>query len=163
MRRSLSKPCCWRCHSRSQYTSARKTKSGVRQHQAVLARLVSGRGREVGLAPLDKPFGVRPRPGMVEGDVVGDEVEHQLQAALPQPRTQALEGLAEEGVTQLFRPLIGADFIVGLKLPGEDGIPDSIGLPEATIITSMLTASKEASYVCFCQAWVCVVLILGRQ
>src|SRR6202007_2903374 len=26
---------------------------------------------------------------------------------------KALEGLAEEGVTQLFRPIIGADFIVG--------------------------------------------------
>ncbi len=26
---------------------------------------------------------------------------------------KALEGLAEEGVTQLFRPMIGADFIVG--------------------------------------------------
>jgi hypothetical protein len=50
-----------------------------------------------------------------------------------------------------IRSLCGADFIVGLKLPGEDGIPGSIGLPEATIITSMLTASKEASYVCFCQ------------
>ncbi len=30
---------------------------------------------------------------------------------------KALEGLAEEGVTQLFRPLLGADFIVGAVGP----------------------------------------------
>ena len=30
---------------------------------------------------------------------------------------KALEGLAEEGVTQLFRPLIGSDFIVGAVGP----------------------------------------------
>src|SRR5665213_713585 len=50
-----------------------------------------------------------------------------------------------------IRALCGADFIVGLKLPGEDGIPGGIGVPEAGIITSRLTASGEASYVCFCQ------------
>ena len=31
--------------------------------------------------------------------------------------SRALEGLAEEGVTQLFRPEIGADFIVGAVGP----------------------------------------------
>jgi peptide chain release factor 3 len=30
---------------------------------------------------------------------------------------KALEGLAEEGVTQLFRPLVGADYIVGAVGP----------------------------------------------
>jgi dimethylglycine catabolism A len=50
-----------------------------------------------------------------------------------------------------IRALCGKDFIVGLKLPGEDGIPGGIGVSEAAIITSMLTASGEASYVCFCQ------------
>jgi peptide chain release factor 3 len=30
---------------------------------------------------------------------------------------KALEGLAEEGVTQLFRPIVGADFIVGAVGP----------------------------------------------
>lgn len=50
-----------------------------------------------------------------------------------------------------IRALCGVDFIVGLKLPGEDGIPGGIGVPEAAIITSTLTASGEASYVCFCQ------------
>jgi hypothetical protein len=57
-------------------------------------------------------------------------------------------------VTELMsaiRALCGSDFIVGLKLPGNDGIAGSIGPREAAIITSMLTASGEASYVCFCQ------------
>lgn len=50
-----------------------------------------------------------------------------------------------------IRALCGSEFIVGLKLPGEDGIPGSIGRSEAAVITSLLTASGEASYVCFCQ------------
>ena len=50
-----------------------------------------------------------------------------------------------------IRALCGSDFIIGLKLPGDDGIAGSIGLTEAATITSMLTAPGEASYVCFCQ------------
>jgi 2,4-dienoyl-CoA reductase-like NADH-dependent reductase (Old Yellow Enzyme family)/thioredoxin reductase len=50
-----------------------------------------------------------------------------------------------------IRVLCGAEFIIGLKLPGDDGIAASIGLPESKIITSKLTSSGEASYVCFCQ------------
>jgi dimethylglycine catabolism A len=50
-----------------------------------------------------------------------------------------------------IRARCGDDFIIGVKLPGDDGIPGSIGLPEAGAITSMLTATGDASYVCICQ------------
>lgn len=45
----------------------------------------------------------------------------------------------------------GRDFIIGLKIPGDDGIPGSIGPTEAVIIANLLTASKEVDYVCFAQ------------
>jgi 2,4-dienoyl-CoA reductase-like NADH-dependent reductase (Old Yellow Enzyme family) len=48
-----------------------------------------------------------------------------------------------------IRALCGSDFIVGLKLPGDDGMPGSIGPEEAAIVADLLTRSKEASYVCF--------------
>ena len=54
-------------------------------------------------------------------------------------------------IVNAIRTACGPDFIIGLKLPGDDGIPGSIGVPEAAIITSLLTRSGEASYVCFCQ------------
>jgi len=50
-----------------------------------------------------------------------------------------------------IRQSCGRDFIVGLKLPGDDGMPQSIGPAEAAIIAPMLTASREADYVCFAQ------------
>ncbi|WP_158746591.1 NAD(P)-binding protein [Acidisphaera sp. L21] len=50
-----------------------------------------------------------------------------------------------------IRDLCGAGFIIGLKLPGDDGVPGSIALPEATIITAMLTGQRQADYVGFCQ------------
>jgi 2,4-dienoyl-CoA reductase-like NADH-dependent reductase (Old Yellow Enzyme family) len=43
------------------------------------------------------------------------------------------------------------DFIVGLKLPGDDYTEGSIGPAEAAIVAKLLTASGEASYVCFAQ------------
>ena len=67
-------------------------------------------------------------------------------------------GIDWEGRTRFVRELIGAirstcgdDFIVGLKLPGDDGLEDSIGPREAAIIARLVTASGEASYVCFAQ------------
>lgn len=45
----------------------------------------------------------------------------------------------------------GSDFIIGLKLPGDDGLPDSVGPAEAAIIAPLLTASGEVDYVCFAQ------------
>ncbi|WP_295857633.1 NAD(P)-binding protein [uncultured Xylophilus sp.] len=50
-----------------------------------------------------------------------------------------------------IRALCGPDFIVGLKLPGDDGVPGSIGPAEAATVADLLTRSQEASYVCFAQ------------
>jgi 2,4-dienoyl-CoA reductase-like NADH-dependent reductase (Old Yellow Enzyme family) len=50
-----------------------------------------------------------------------------------------------------IRGRCGDEFIIGLKLPGDDGIPGSVGVAEAKAITSMLTATGDASYVCICQ------------
>ncbi len=50
-----------------------------------------------------------------------------------------------------IRELCGTGFVIGLKLPGVDGIAGSIGLPEAGIITELLTGQRQADYVCFCQ------------
>jgi dimethylglycine catabolism A len=63
-----------------------------------------------------------------------------------------------EGRTRFVAELItsiraecGTDFIVGLKLPGDDGIPGSIGQGEAAIITPMLARAGAVDYVCFAQ------------
>ncbi|MES2537017.1 MAG: heme-binding protein [Pseudomonadota bacterium] len=48
-----------------------------------------------------------------------------------------------------IRAACGSGFIIGLKIPGDDGIPGSIGPQEAAIIASLLTESREADYVCF--------------
>ena len=50
-----------------------------------------------------------------------------------------------------IRAVCGRGFIVGLKLPGDDGLADSIGPAEAAIIAPLLTASGAISYVCFAQ------------
>jgi dimethylglycine catabolism A len=50
-----------------------------------------------------------------------------------------------------IRARCGDEFIIGLKLPGNDGIAGSIGVDQAKVITSMLTATGHASYVCICQ------------
>src|SRR5258706_2445515 len=54
-------------------------------------------------------------------------------------------------IIDAVRGACGRDFIIGLKLPGDDGMPDSIGPAEAAIIAPLLTASGEVSYVCFAQ------------
>ena len=63
-----------------------------------------------------------------------------------------------DGRTRLLRELIaalrttcGADFIVGVKLPGEDGVPGSIGPEEAARIASRVTSGRSVDYVCFAQ------------
>jgi len=50
-----------------------------------------------------------------------------------------------------IRSRCGSDFIIGLKLPGDDGIAGSIGVPEAAAITDLLTSTGHVSYVCICQ------------
>lgn len=55
-----------------------------------------------------------------------------------------------ELVTAL-RGLCGTKFIIGLKLPGNDGVRGSIGPAEAASIACCLAASGEVDYVCFAQ------------
>ena len=63
-----------------------------------------------------------------------------------------------EGRTRLLRELIealratcGTDFIVGVKLPGNDGVPGSIGPEEAARIAKRVTSAGNVDYVCFAQ------------
>src|ERR1700722_19940456 len=48
-----------------------------------------------------------------------------------------------------LRAACGQDFIVGLKLPGDDGVPGGIGPAEAGIIGDLLTHGRDVDYVCF--------------
>jgi dimethylglycine catabolism A len=48
-----------------------------------------------------------------------------------------------------LRAACGQDFIVGLKLPGDDGVPGGIGPREAGIIGNLLTRARNVDYVCF--------------
>jgi len=50
-----------------------------------------------------------------------------------------------------IRKECGANFIIGLKLPGDDGLPGGIGPEQAVIIAKILTEKQEVSYVCFAQ------------
>ena len=65
-------------------------------------------------------------------------------------------GVGWDGRTRILNELVatlrevcGPEFIVGLKLPGDDGVPGSIGPPEAAEIASRLTISRDVDYVCF--------------
>ena len=48
-----------------------------------------------------------------------------------------------------LRDACGTDFIVGLKLPGDDGMAGSIGPAEAAVIADHLTRARNVDYVCF--------------
>ncbi len=50
-----------------------------------------------------------------------------------------------------IRGACGSAFLVGLKLPGDDGIEDSIGSEQAAGIASHLTATAQIDYLCFAQ------------
>jgi 2,4-dienoyl-CoA reductase-like NADH-dependent reductase (Old Yellow Enzyme family) len=63
-----------------------------------------------------------------------------------------------EGRTRLVAELVaairaacGTGFIVGLKLPGDDGVPGSVGPREAAEIAAQLTSKGNVDYVCFAQ------------
>jgi len=49
------------------------------------------------------------------------------------------------------RAACGRDFILGLKLPGDDGVPGGIGPQEAARIAALLTAPRTVDYVTFAQ------------
>lgn len=48
-----------------------------------------------------------------------------------------------------IRAQCGSGFIIGLKLPGDDGVPDSVEPKDAGKIAAHLTAPRNADYVCF--------------
>jgi 2,4-dienoyl-CoA reductase-like NADH-dependent reductase (Old Yellow Enzyme family) len=48
-----------------------------------------------------------------------------------------------------IRAACGAGFIIGIKLPGDDGAPHSIGPLEAAIVAQYITAARNVDYVCF--------------
>ena len=50
---------------------------------------------------------------------------------------------------EAVRSACGGDFIVGLKLPGDDGVPGSIGPEEAAAIAPRLCTPGAVNYVCF--------------
>jgi 2,4-dienoyl-CoA reductase-like NADH-dependent reductase (Old Yellow Enzyme family) len=54
-------------------------------------------------------------------------------------------------IVAAIRSECGSDFIIGLKLPGDDGLVGGIGPAEAAIIAPMLTACGKVDYVCFAQ------------
>lgn len=63
-----------------------------------------------------------------------------------------------EGRLRLLRATIEAiraetpaGFLLGLKLPGDDGVPGGIGPPDARRIVSALTSQCDVDYVVFCQ------------
>ena len=50
-----------------------------------------------------------------------------------------------------IRAACGRDFIIGIKLPGNDGVPGGIGPVEAAAIATHITRSKAVDYVTFAQ------------
>ena len=64
-----------------------------------------------------------------------------------------LEGRARllVSVAQAIRAACGSDFILGVKLPGDDGIPDSIRPELAARIASHLVARVPVDFICYAQ------------
>jgi 2,4-dienoyl-CoA reductase-like NADH-dependent reductase (Old Yellow Enzyme family) len=54
-------------------------------------------------------------------------------------------------LVKAIRASCSREFLIGLKLPGNDWVPGGIGPAEAAIVASLLTASREVDYVCFAQ------------
>ncbi|MDG2532146.1 FAD-dependent oxidoreductase [Sphingomonas sp. HITSZ_GF] len=51
---------------------------------------------------------------------------------------------------QALRQSCGADFLIGVKLPGEDGMEDGIDLDEAARITALVHAGGGVDYLTYC-------------
>ncbi len=82
---------------------------------------------------------------------------HQFLSAWSNRRDDAYGGDLQ-GRTRLVAQIVrgvretcGASFIVGLKLPGDDGVPGSIGPDEAAAIATALVATSRPDYLCFAQ------------
>jgi dimethylglycine catabolism A len=54
-------------------------------------------------------------------------------------------------IQSAIRQTCGKEFIVGLKVPGDDGLANGIGPEQAAIVAEMLTRSGEVDYICFAQ------------
>ncbi len=54
-------------------------------------------------------------------------------------------------LVEAIRARCGRQFIIGLKLPGDDGVPGSVGPAEGAAIASELTRPGNVDYVCFAQ------------
>ena len=82
---------------------------------------------------------------------------HQFMSPWSNQRTDAYGGDFERRMRMMLeliarvRERCGRDFILGLKLPGDDGIPGSVDPPLAGQIARRLTQSGEVDYVCFAQ------------
>jgi len=50
-----------------------------------------------------------------------------------------------------IRARCGAQFVIGLKLPGDDGLPNSINPTLAALIAEAITDRHDVDYVAFCQ------------
>jgi dimethylglycine catabolism A len=50
-----------------------------------------------------------------------------------------------------IRAACGARFLIGLKMPGDDGLPDGIGPEQSAAIAARLTQDGAIDYVAFCQ------------
>lgn len=44
----------------------------------------------------------------------------------------------------------GPDFVIGVKLPGEDGVPGGVDLEQAAAVTALVHATGCASYITYC-------------
>jgi 2,4-dienoyl-CoA reductase-like NADH-dependent reductase (Old Yellow Enzyme family) len=54
-------------------------------------------------------------------------------------------------IVDAIRCACGSDFIIGLKLPGDDGVPGSIDPAEAAAIALELLRGRTVEYLCFAQ------------
>ncbi len=86
---------------------------------------------------------------------------HQFMSPIANIRDDEFGGSLENRlrfITELIaaiRDACGADFIIGLKLPSDDGQPGSIGPAEAAEITAKFTAdhARDFDYFCFAKGW----------
>ncbi len=81
---------------------------------------------------------------------------HQFLAARSNQRADRYGGLLAARARILLELIValraacGDSFIVGVKLPGEDGMPDGIGLGEAAQLTELLHRAGGVSYFTYC-------------
>lgn len=82
---------------------------------------------------------------------------HQFMSPRSNARTDEYGG-DWEGRTRIVREILaavrascGAGFIIGVKLPGDDGLEGSIGPAEAAIIAPLVAGGGAVDYACFCQ------------